>query len=218
MIESKSIDLARPVNQTGEVIGFTNAGDIHWTGIVDLPAHACLTLDVSSCNDLYILQGELSENAGPIYTVGAFLRRSKRTSLIAGPEGARLFKYQDRSAAPSDHTTVTPNQLDWREGGAVGMKVASLVNANHRLMLVSWIRGTQMRLHDHPMGEEIFVLTGQLQDQHGRYPAGTWQRLYPETSHSPYSETHTLILLRNGHLHFRDTPQLGAGSRCYEMV
>jgi len=218
VIETKSIDLTRPVNQAGEVIGFMNAGDIHWAGIVDLPAHEYLTLDVSSLNDLYILQGELVENAGPVYTVGAFLRRSKKTELIAGPEGARLLKYRDRGAAPSDHATVTPSQLIWREGGAVGMKVASLVNANHRLMLVSWARGTQIRLHDHPRGEEIFVLTGELQDQHGRYPAGTWQRLYPETSHSPYSETHTLILLRNGHLHFRDTPWPGAGSHSYEMV
>ena len=218
MIETKSIDLARPVNQAGEVIGFTDAGDIHWAGIVDLPAHKHLPLDLSSCNDLYILQGELIENESLIYAIGTFLRRNMGATLISGPQGARLFKYRDSSAPPSDHATVTPSQLNWCEGGAVGMKVASLINANHRLMLVSWIQGTRMHLHDHPRGEEIFVLTGELQDQHGRYPAGTWQRLYPDTGHSPYSETHTLILLRNGHLHLRDTPQPGAGTQRYEMV
>ena len=206
MIETKSIDLARPVNQAGEVISFTDAGDIRWAGIVDLPAHGHLPLDPSGRNDLYILQGELIENAGLIHATGTFLRRSMGTSLIAGPQGARLFKYQDSSAPSNDHATATPSQLDWCEGGAVGMKIASLINANQRLMLVSWIPGTQMRFHHHPRGEEIFVLTGELQDQRGRYPAGTWQRLYPETGHSPYSETHTLILLRNGHLLVRDTP------------
>lgn len=200
MIESKSIDLAGAVNQAGAVISFTDADDIHWAGIVDLPAYAPLPLDLYSRSELYIVQGELIENACMIYATGTFLIRSMETTLISGPQGARLFKYQDRSAPLRDPMTVTPGQLRWHEGGAVGMQVASLINTNHQLMLVSWNPGTRMRFHHHPLGEEILVLTGELQDQQGRYPAGTWQRLYPETGHSPYSETHTLVLLRNGHL------------------
>ena len=80
------------------------------------------------------------------------------------------------------------------------MQVASLIGPDHELMLVVWSRGTHMRFHRHPQGEEIFVLQGELRDQHGCYPAGTWQRLHPGTGHAPYSETDTLILLRNGHL------------------
>ena len=200
MIESKSIDLARPINQAGEVIHFTDAVDIHWAGIVDLHAHEQLPPNLSSRTDLYMLQGELIENPGLIHASGTFLRRGLGTTLMAGDQGARLFKYQDDSALPSNPVTITPSQLSWRQGGAVGMKVASLINADHRLMLVSWMRGTQMRSHEHPRGEEIFVLSGELRDQRGGYPAGTWQRLYPQTGHSPYSQTDTLILLRNGHL------------------
>lgn len=200
MIESKSIDLARPINQAGEVIHFTDAGDSHWAGIVDLGAHELLPLKLSSRIDLYILQGELIENPGFIHVSGTFLRPSIGTTLIAGTQGARLFKYQDSSALPNNPVTVTPSQRNWHTGGAIGMKVASLIDADHRLMLVSWMRDTQMRSHDHPRGEEIFVLSGELCDQRGGYPAGTWQRLYPQTSHSPYSQTETLILLRNGHL------------------
>lgn len=205
MIESKSIDLARPINPAGEVIHFTDTGDTHWAGIVDLHAHEQLPPDLGNRTDLYILQGELIENSDLIHARGTFLRRSLGTTLIAGTQGTRLFKYLD-SMLPCNPVTVTPSQLSWHSGGTVGMKVASLVDADHRLMLVSWIRGTQMRSHDHPRGEEIFVLSGELRDQRGSYPAGTWQRLYPQTSHSPYSQTETLILLRNGHLSCRNTP------------
>lgn len=68
-------------------------------------------------------------------------------------------------------------------------------------MRVAWTRSSQMRFHNHSAGEEIFVLQGELCDQSGQYPAGTWWRLHPGTGHAPYSETDTLILLRNGHLH-----------------
>ena len=200
MIEIKSIDLGQPVSLTEKVIGFTTANDTRWAGIMDLPAHGQLLLNPSSHTDLYIIQGELIENTSLTYSTGTFLSRDMITILNAGPQGARLFKYQDSNVTSSNHTTVTPSQLNWREGGTFGMKVVSLISTDHQLLLVSWIRGTRMRFHQHPQGEEIFILMGELQDEHGRYPAGTWQRLHPETGHAPYSETDTLILLRNGHL------------------
>lgn len=41
--------------------------------------------------------------------------------------------------------------------------------------------------HKHPGGEEIFVLEGVFQDEHGDYPAGTYLRNPPGSSHSPRS-------------------------------
>ena len=39
--------------------------------------------------------------------------------------------------------------------------------------------------HRHPLGEEIFVLSGVFEDEHGRYPTGTYLRNPPGTRHSP---------------------------------
>jgi anti-sigma factor ChrR (cupin superfamily) len=60
--------------------------------------------------------------------------------------------------------------------------------------------GTRAHMHHHPRGEEIDVLEGELQDQRGRYPAGSWQRLHADPGHAPFADVDTLILLRNGHL------------------
>lgn len=200
MIETKTVELEKGVIHAEEVIDFTDVNDSRWAGIITLPAFRRLPLDPATRNDFYILQGDLIENLCLTHTTGTFLSRGINTSLSAGPQGAKLFRYLDRSDICNDHTTVTPDQLNWYKGGAFGMQVAPLSDKTHELMLVSWIRGTQMPFHRHSRGEEIFVLTGELQDQRGRYPAGTWQRLHPTAGHAPFVETETLILLRNGHL------------------
>ena len=200
MIETKSFDLGQPVNQAGEIVNFTDVNNLRWAGVVDLPPWGQPSLGTNIRNDLYILQGELMDRTGPSYTGGTFLSPNADRTYTAGPGGARLFAYRDRGTPLSSRAAVTPCQLHWRAGGTPGMKVASLIGTGNELMLVSWIRGTRMHFHRHPRGEEFFVLKGELHDQRGCYPAGTWQRLHPGTGHAPYSETDTLILLRNGHL------------------
>lgn len=41
--------------------------------------------------------------------------------------------------------------------------------------------------HDHPHGEEVFVLDGADEDEHGVYPARTWIRNPPGSCHAPRS-------------------------------
>ena len=41
--------------------------------------------------------------------------------------------------------------------------------------------------HTHDLGEEFFVLDGTFSDEHGDYPAGTYVRNPPGSSHTPYT-------------------------------
>ena len=201
MIETKQVDIQRPVNQIKEIVHFTDVNDPRWAGLINLPPGEPLLLTPNTCNDIYILQGELIDFGGSNYTSDTFLRPGMNSLFRAGSGGAKLFVYRDHNVASSGEMAIKPDQLNWHEGGAPGIRVAPLGNAGESLMLVAWSRGSQMRFHSHPAGEEIFVLQGELCDQSGQYPAGTWMRLHPGTGHAPYSETDTLILLRNGHLH-----------------
>ena len=201
MIEMKWIDIEQPVNPTKEIVHFTGVNDMHWAGLITLPPGEFLLLALNTRNDIYILQGELIDHVASSYTCGAFLRPGVNRLYTAGSGGAKLFVYRDNNVSTSDEVAMKPEQLNWHEGGSPGMRIALLGNAGESLMLVAWSRGSQMRFHNHPAGEEIFVLQGELCDQSGQYPVGTWLRLHPGTGHAPYSETDTLILLRNGHLH-----------------
>lgn len=58
--------------------------------------------------------------------------------------------------------------------------------------------------HRHPGGEEILVLDGVFQDEHGDNTAGSWLRNPPWSIHRPWTDPGSTILVKTGHL--PDTP------------
>jgi anti-sigma factor ChrR (cupin superfamily) len=66
--------------------------------------------------------------------------------------------------------------------------------------LYKWPAGTKCEPHQHFGGEEVFVLSGALLDEYGRYPAGTWLRNPHNSEHCPYVEEETVIWIKTGHL------------------
>jgi anti-sigma factor ChrR (cupin superfamily) len=50
--------------------------------------------------------------------------------------------------------------------------------------------------HTHPMGEEILVLQGVFSDEHGDYPAGSYLRHPPGSSHKPFSREGCVIFVK----------------------
>jgi len=53
--------------------------------------------------------------------------------------------------------------------------------------LVRYAPGSSFAAHTHGGGEEFLVLDGVFQDEHGDYPAGTYVRNPPTSSHTPRS-------------------------------
>ncbi len=51
--------------------------------------------------------------------------------------------------------------------------------------IVRYAPGSVFSAHTHTGGEEFLVLEGVFQDEHGDYPAGTYVRNPPTTSHTP---------------------------------
>ncbi|MCW8331707.1 cupin domain-containing protein [Photobacterium sp. SDRW27] len=62
--------------------------------------------------------------------------------------------------------------------------------------LVRYDANTHFTAHFHPNGEEIFVLDGIFQDEHGHYPAGTYIRNPPGSFHSPGSDSGCLLYVK----------------------
>jgi len=54
--------------------------------------------------------------------------------------------------------------------------------------------------HQHFGGEEVYVLSGTILDEYGRYPAGSWMRCPHNSEHCPYVEDETIIWIKTGHL------------------
>lgn len=62
--------------------------------------------------------------------------------------------------------------------------------------IVRYAPGSNFPRHTHSGGEEIVVLEGTFQDEHGDYPAGSYFRNPPGTSHIPSSQAGCTILVR----------------------
>lgn len=172
---------------------------VHVSMVVSLPPNARYELKDDVQHDIYILKGAIHEE-GKDFEVGTFLSRTGSRVLKAGPHGAKLFAYYEPINPYAENITVKPADQEWGQGGVPGMEVTRLRDFGHHVILVLWAPGTKVRFHDHARGEEIFVLDGAIHDDRGVANKGHWQRLYPDTGHSPYAKDKTLIILRNGHL------------------
>lgn len=183
----------------GRLLHLTPPDDAQWTGLRTLAAAEAMVLTGVARHDIFLLAGELHEH-GRVHVAGDFLSRGAPLAVMAGSEGATLFVYRDERAPASGNETVAGRDLVWSVGAVPGISVATLSRTDHQLALVSWRAGTRAGTHMHPNGEEIFVLSGELRDERGRYAAGSWLRLPPGSVHAPFADQDTVILLRNGHL------------------
>ncbi|MBY0226827.1 MAG: cupin domain-containing protein [Hyphomicrobium sp.] len=62
--------------------------------------------------------------------------------------------------------------------------------------IVRYEAGSSFAPHVHTGGEEFFVLEGTFQDEHGDFPAGSYVRNPPSTSHTPRSDAGCTIFVK----------------------
>ena len=74
--------------------------------------------------------------------------------------------------------------------------------------IVRYAAGAGYTSHRHDGGEEIFVLEGIFSDEHGDYPAGTYLRNPPGSSHQPFSRDGCTLLVKLWQFAADDTTQL----------
>lgn len=85
-----------------------------------------------------------------------------------------LVHSEDEDWIPSPMPGVDRRMLD-----RIGDEVARATS------IVRYAPGSHFSAHTHTGGEEFIVLDGVFQDEHGDYPAGTYVRNPPTTSHTP---------------------------------
>jgi anti-sigma factor ChrR (cupin superfamily) len=93
-------------------------------------------------------------------------------------------------------TTTAP----WYQGMVPGLNVMPLMQQGSGSTLVRWAPQTFFNPHRHYGGEEIFVVDGVFEDEHGRYPAGSWIRSPHMSLHKPFSKEGCTIFVKTGHL------------------
>lgn len=89
---------------------------------------------------------------------------------------------------------------DWVPSPAAGVDRRMLYREGAEVAratsIVRYAAGSAFPAHVHSGGEEILVLSGTFQDEHGDYPAGSYFRNPPGTSHSPAAAEGCEIFVR----------------------
>jgi anti-sigma factor ChrR (cupin superfamily) len=152
--------------------------------------------------EIMVLDGLLQDEDG-VYPAGTYIKNPHgSTHSPSSVGGCTLFvKLRQLDEKDSQRVVVRPADHRWQPGMVQGLEVQSLggFGAAHTA-LVRWAPGTRFSKHQHWGGEEIMVLQGTFQDEHGNYPPGTWIRSPHASVHQPYSDTGCLIFVKTGHL------------------
>ncbi|MDY6813524.1 MAG: cupin domain-containing protein [Pseudomonadota bacterium] len=152
--------------------------------------------------EIFVLQGTFADEAGS-YAAGTYLKNPPGSSHApSSPDGCALFvKLRYQSPDDSARIVIDTTTAVWHPGLVEGLTVLPLAShATQHTALVRWAPGTRFTPHRHYGGEEIFVLDGVFEDEHGRYPAGSWLRSPHLSQHRPFSREGCTILVKTGHL------------------
>ena len=152
--------------------------------------------------EILVLEGTFSDEHGD-YPAGTYLRNpaGSKHAPFSDQGCTLLVKLHQMHPADQRRLVIDTTNAAWVPGLVRGLEVMPLhAFGSEHVALVRWAPCTVFQPHGHPGGEEIFVLAGVFQDEHGSYPAGSWLRNPPGSVHRPWSEAGCTIWVKTGHL------------------
>jgi hypothetical protein len=122
----------------------------------------------------------------------------------------------------SARAAVHAAQLDWTPSPIPGVDRRMLDRIGEEVAratsIVRYAPRSHFSPHTHGGGEEFLVLEGVFQDENGDYPAGTYVRNPPTSSHNPGSEAGCTIFVKLWQFDPEDRMQLRADTRALPFV
>ena len=107
---------------------------------------------------------------------------------------------------------VRSETLDWQKSPMKGVERRMLDRIGDEVArattIVRYAPGSAFSAHTHTGGEEFIVLEGVFQDEHGDFPAGTYVRNPPTSSHTPGSDQGCTIFVKLWQFDMQDRTQI----------
>lgn len=164
----------RPLDRIGgEVARATSL--VRYAPASSFPAH-----EHALGEEFLVLSGVFSDEHGD-YGEGTYVRnppRSRHTPRTA-PGCTILVKLRQMPPTEAQRVVINSKKAAWTLGDANGLAQLPLhfaADTGESVAIERLEPGAQQTEVDCPGGEEIFILSGNLHDEHGNYGAGTWIR------------------------------------------
>lgn len=174
----------------------------HTTSIVEyLPGASFKKHFHPKGEEIFVLEGIFSDENGD-YGPGTYIRNPPGTSHAPfSVEGCKIYvKLNQMDETDTNKVVINTKETEWRAGHG-NLEVLPLYSfLTEGVALVKWPKDERFQKHAHFGGEEILVLKGEFIDEYGKYPKNTWIRSPHLSTHFPYVEEETVILVKTGHL------------------
>lgn len=153
--------------------------------------------------EIFVLDGVFSDEHGD-YPAGSYLLNPDGTSHAPrSADGCTLFvRLRQYAGAGRAQLAMNTEALGWQPR-ATGIWQKPLYRQGGYREWTALIRldaGAEGPYHEHPAGEEMFVIDGGIADDDGIYPAGTWIRNPPGSGHRIRSEAGAVLLVQSGNI------------------
>jgi anti-sigma factor ChrR (cupin superfamily) len=100
----------------------------------------------------------------------------------------------------SERVVIDTNAAPWVPSPEPGVWRRMLERAGaesgRATSIVRYDPGARFHFHQHPMGEEFFVLEGTFSDEHGDYPAGSYVLNPPGSGHAPWTRDGCVLFVK----------------------
>ena len=151
--------------------------------------------------EIFVLDGVFGDESG-LYPAGTYLMNPPGSAHAPFSDaGCTLFvKLRHLGPDQVEREVVDTKTAPWYQGLVDGLTVMPLMRQGSGSTLVRWAPETYFNAHRHYGGEEILVIEGVFEDEHGRYPAGSWIRSPHLSLHKPFSREGCTIFVKTGHL------------------
>jgi anti-sigma factor ChrR (cupin superfamily) len=168
------------------------------------PASAFPAHDHALGEEFLVLSGVFSDEHGD-YGVGTYVRNppQSRHSPRTAPGCSILVKLRQMTPSEQKRVVIDTTTAKWEQAGNAGSKTVPLYlapDAGEKVSLERLEAGARHGDVDCPGGEEIFVLSGDLEDEYGKYGAGTWIRNPVGFRRSLGSSSGATYWVKRGHL------------------
>jgi anti-sigma factor ChrR (cupin superfamily) len=154
--------------------------------------------------EILVLEGVFADEHGS-YPAGTFLLNPQgfRHAPRSDDGCVLLVKLRQYPGSDRGHHVVDSTTAAWNQSDPPGREVLALYDdAGHpeSIRLVRLAPGTRVTEHEHPGGEEVYIIAGSLADTEGSYEQGSWLRFPDGSRHQPYSDEGCTLYVKTGHL------------------
>jgi anti-sigma factor ChrR (cupin superfamily) len=155
----------------------------------------------AAAEDVFCLSGSWSDEHGE-YGPRSFVHSPAGSKHAPrSTDGVVLFSKTSLGHVGDSRFAVESAQGVWHPAQRPGLRIMMLHEYEFmRVALLQFPAGGRVQEHEHPDGEEFFVLDGAIEDEGGRYEKGTWVRQPPGSRHSAFAERGCTLLSFAGHL------------------